>query len=77
MSMRRISGGAGANLVELGVAPQTPGGVLVDVAVAAQGLDRLTSGPGGLFGRVHDCISVACMGAASLIRLVVGGTALN
>jgi hypothetical protein len=40
--------GAGADLVQLGVAPQAADRVLVDVAVAAQRLDRLAGHPGGL-----------------------------
>src|SRR5690242_7680786 len=41
--------GAGADLVQLGVAQQTPGRIVVDVAVAAQALDRLESHPRCLF----------------------------
>src|SRR3989454_11346287 len=46
--------GACANLVELGVAPETPRRILVDVAVAAQALDRLARHPRCLLGRVED-----------------------
>src|SRR5487761_968281 len=45
---------AGADLVELGVAPQPAGGKLVDVAIAAQALDRLARHPRRLLGRVED-----------------------
>src|SRR4051794_15673026 len=47
--------GAGADLVELGVAQQAPGRVFVDVAVAAEDLHRVERDPGGAFGRVEDC----------------------
>ena len=35
--------GAGTNLVELGVAQQTPRGIVVDIAVAAEQLDGVES----------------------------------
>src|SRR5438105_471311 len=47
-------GRAGADLVELGVAPQAPGRCLVDVAHAAERLDRLAGHPRCLFRRVQD-----------------------
>src|SRR5688572_9939724 len=47
-------GSAGADLVELGVAPQAPGGRFVDVAHAAERLDRLAGHPGGFLGRIQD-----------------------
>src|SRR5712691_8275996 len=46
--------GAGADLVELGVAQQAPGREVVDVAVAAQALDRLERHPGPLLGGEQD-----------------------
>src|SRR5579862_7922680 len=46
--------GAGADLVELGVAQQAPGGVIVDVAVAAQDLHRVQCHAGGGLGGVED-----------------------
>src|SRR5258706_6544143 len=46
--------GAGADLVELGVAQQPAGGVVVDGAVAAQALDRLERHPCRLLGRVEN-----------------------
>jgi hypothetical protein len=46
--------GAGADFVQLGVAPQAAGRVFVDVAVAAEDLDRLAGHPGGLLGGVQD-----------------------
>src|SRR4051812_38568862 len=45
-------GGARADLVELGVAPEPAGGRLVDVAHAAHRLDRLARHPGRLLGGV-------------------------
>src|SRR5271155_374203 len=39
--------GARADLIELGVAPQATGRVLVNVTVATQDLDRLARHPGG------------------------------
>src|SRR5258706_913229 len=47
-------GGAGADLVELGVAPEAPGRRLVDVAHAAERLDRLAGHPGRFFRRVQN-----------------------
>src|ERR1043166_385865 len=47
--------GSGADLVEFGVAQQPPGRKLVDVAIAAQALDRLERHPSGLFGGEQDC----------------------
>src|SRR5579862_3479158 len=46
--------GAGADLVELGVAQETPGGKIVDVTVAAEALDSLERHPGGALGCVKD-----------------------
>src|SRR4051795_5011880 len=46
--------GAGADLVELGVAQQAAGRVVVDIAVAAQQLDRVERTLRGLLGRVED-----------------------
>src|SRR5713226_9701405 len=43
-----------SDLVELRVAPQAPGRVIVDVAVAAETLDRLARHPGCFFRRVED-----------------------
>src|SRR5215471_4449046 len=47
-------GGARADLVELRVAPQPPDGKLVDVAVAAERLDRLACHPRRLLRGVQD-----------------------
>src|SRR5438552_12956728 len=47
-------GGSRADLVELRVAPQAPRRVVVDVAVAAEALDRLARHPGGLFRGVEN-----------------------
>src|SRR5512139_962811 len=57
---------AGTDLVELGVAPDPPGRVVVDVAVAAEALDRLVGKPGRLLGRVQDrpCRVLARRGTA-------------
>src|ERR1700692_819504 len=46
--------GAGADLVELGVAQQAPGRIVVDVAVAAQYLHRVERDLGGALGGVED-----------------------
>src|SRR5271155_5613189 len=46
--------GAGADLVELCVAQQTPGRIVVDIAVAAQTLDGFERHPGGALGGVED-----------------------
>src|SRR5204862_7420448 len=43
-----------ADLVELRVAPQAPGRIIVDVAVAAETLDRLARHPGRSFGGVEN-----------------------
>src|SRR5205823_6176234 len=43
-----------ADLVELGIAPQPSGGRLVDVAHAAERLDRFAGHPGRLLGGVQD-----------------------
>src|SRR5207244_7925076 len=47
-------GSAGADLVELGVAPQPPGRRLVDIAHAAKRLDRFAGHPRRLLGGVQD-----------------------
>src|SRR5437762_8105913 len=47
-------GSSRADLVELRVAPQAPGRVIVDVAVAAETLDRLARHPGRFFGGVEN-----------------------
>src|ERR1051326_2346996 len=41
---------SGADFVELGVAQEAAGRVIVDVAVAAEALDGLERHPGGAFG---------------------------
>src|SRR3954462_11233630 len=46
--------GAGADLVQLGVAPQPPDRVVVDVAVAPQDLDAFAGHPGGLLRAPQD-----------------------
>src|SRR6266849_5676732 len=43
-----------ADLVELRIAPQASGRVIVDVAVAAEALDRLACHPGRSFGGVEN-----------------------
>jgi hypothetical protein len=58
--------GAGADLVELGVAPQAAGRVFVGVAVAAQRLDRLAGHPGRLLGGIED----GAGGVLAQVRLV-------
>src|SRR5437588_365954 len=47
-------GSSRADLVELRVAPQAPRRVVVDVAVAAETLDRLARHPGRFLGGVKD-----------------------
>src|ERR1700733_1798927 len=46
--------GPGADLVELCGPPQPAGGKFVDIAVAAQRLDRLAGHPGRTLGRIED-----------------------
>ena len=46
--------GARTDFIELGIAPQAAGGVLVGVADAAQGLNGFPGHPGRLFGGVED-----------------------
>src|ERR1700722_7814880 len=46
--------GAGADLVEFGVAQKSPGRIVVDVAVAAEALDGLERHPGSPFGRIEN-----------------------
>src|SRR5688572_977452 len=46
--------GAGADLVQLGIAQQAPGRIVVDIAVTAQALDRLQRHPGRLLGAIED-----------------------
>src|SRR5512132_4312538 len=46
-------GRARSDLVELGIAPQAPGRVVVNITVAAQRLNRLTRHPRRLLGRVQ------------------------
>src|SRR5580704_3085355 len=45
---------AGADLVELGVAQEAPGRIVVDVAVAAEALDGVESDRGRALGGVED-----------------------
>src|SRR5579862_6638127 len=47
-------GCAGADFVELGVAKEPPGREVVDVAVAAEALNRLERHPGGAFGGIQN-----------------------
>src|SRR5216684_4538914 len=47
-------GSSRADLVELRIAPQASGRVIVDVAVAAEALDRLARHPGRSFGGVEN-----------------------
>src|SRR4029079_10043839 len=61
--------GAGADLVELGVAQQASRGKLSDVDVAAQGLDRLQRHPGRLLGREEDR---ACRVLARRLAAIAG-----
>src|SRR5690349_7879008 len=45
---------SGADRVKLCVSEDTPGGELVDIAVAAEGLDRLEAAVDGALGRVQQ-----------------------
>src|SRR6218665_1086348 len=47
--------GAGADLIELGIAPQAAQRVVVDVAIAAMDLQTFAGHPGGLLGAPQDC----------------------
>src|SRR5438552_12148005 len=48
-NLRRTS----ADLIQLGIAPQATGGIVVDVAIATQRLDRLASHRCGFFRRIE------------------------
>src|SRR5574337_985683 len=63
---------AGADLVELGVAPQAAHRVFVGIAHAAQGLDRLAGHPGGLLGGVEDGPGGVLAHGTRMIRPVAG-----
>src|SRR6266850_3887139 len=66
-------GGAGADLVELGVAPEAPGRRLVDVAHAAERLDRLAGHPRGFFRRIQNGPGgILARGLAAIERLPDG-----
>src|SRR3546814_13307927 len=70
--------GAGPDFIEFGIAPQTPGGVLVDVAIAAQYLYALACHPGGFFGAVQNdggaiFAYFTRMPAAQLIEILAHG----
>ena len=45
---------ARANFVQLGVAPQATGGVLVNIAIATQYLYAFAGHPGGFFGAIQN-----------------------
>src|SRR5256885_2468707 len=75
-------GSSRADLVELRVAPQAPGRVIVDVAVAAETLDRLARHPGRFLGGVKDRASrVLARGLAAVAgladRVHVGATGVE
>src|SRR5579871_5274549 len=57
----------GADLVELGVAQQPAGREIVDVAVAAEALDRLQRHPGRTLGRVEDDAGRVLAGDAAVV----------
>src|SRR6266851_7903013 len=66
-------GSAGADLVELGVAPQPPGRRLVDIAHAAERLDRLSGHPRRFFRRIQNRPSgILARGLAAIERLAHG-----
>src|SRR5690606_8558109 len=64
--------GACADFVELRVAPEAAGRVFVDVAVAAQHLDRLAGHPGGLLGRVQDRAGGVLAQRARMVAAIAG-----
>src|SRR5689334_4462618 len=64
---------ARADFVEFCIAPEAPGGRLVDVAHAAHGLDGFSRHPGRLLGRVEDrARRVFARGFAAIERLPDG-----
>src|SRR5436309_14558032 len=66
-------GSSRADLVELRVAPQATGRVIVDVAVAAETLDRLARHPGRFFGAVENGASrILARGFAAVAGLADG-----
>src|SRR6266516_5128855 len=62
-----------ADLVELRVAPQAPGRVIVDVAVAAETLDRLARHPGRFFGGVENGAGRVLAGRFAAVAVFVYG----
>src|SRR5215470_20034311 len=59
--------GAGADLVELGVAQQPAGGEIVDVAVAPKALDRLQRHPGRPLGGIKNSAGGVLAGDAAVV----------
>src|SRR2546421_9421504 len=75
-------GSSRADLVELRVAPQAPGRVIVDVAVAAETLYRLARHPGRFLGGVKDRAGrVLARGLAAVAgladRIYIGATGVE
>src|SRR5690606_31191291 len=58
---------AGADLVQLGIAPQASGRILVDVAVAAEDLDRLTGRPRRFLRRIENRTGCILARGAALV----------
>src|SRR5258708_30309868 len=63
---------AGSNLIELGVAPQATRRILIDVAVAAERLDRFSGHPGRLLSGVKNGAGRVLAERAGMIRAVAG-----
>src|SRR5258708_12978278 len=63
---------AGSNLIELGVAPQATRRILIDVAVAAERLDRFSGHPGRLLSGVKNGSGRVLAERAGMIRAVAG-----
>src|SRR5205823_3406496 len=70
-------GSPGADLVELGVAPQPPGRRLVDVAHAAERLDRLAGHPGGFLGGVKNRAGGVLAGGLAAIQRLADGVHIS
>src|SRR6478609_2132283 len=64
--------GAGADLVQLGVAPQPLDREVLGVADAAQRLDRLAGHPGRLLGRIEDGTGRVLAEGARMVAAVAG-----
>src|SRR5258708_8483200 len=61
-----------SNLIELGVAPQATRRILIDVAVAAERLDRFSGHPGRLLSGIKNGSGRVLAERAGMIRAVAG-----